>query len=134
MLHSDSFEINVCSESREHFDEVMRIVLHEPHVDPRYSDPEVEGYVLDPEKGMILLWSLDKDRQDQVKLPYKMDYEAACDFVWHWLESFDYSKIKREDHDGDDEKGWRVYTINDWGEFQYCAIVAIKPEWMVYSK
>lgn len=68
------------------------------------------------------------------KLPYPMQGKALIEFAWHWLETAaDYGR--QPDHDGDNEKGWRVYN-EAWGHVgsSVYAFVAVAPVWAMYGK
>jgi hypothetical protein len=68
-----------------------------------------------------------------VNLPFKLDIEGASDFAWRWLAEQDYGK--KPDHDGDNNKGWRIWT-GGWGHVgnDHYAVCAILPEWAMYGK
>ncbi len=93
------------------------------------------GYIIDPKKGMILLWHNEKG----TALPAPFNAEAACNFVWTWLESEPEIECKGwdadNDHDGHNSLGWRVYC-EDWGHVghNHYAIVAVKPAYLWHGK
>lgn len=93
-----------------------------------------EAYAIDPGKGLVFLWAK-KDTLGAVRvdLPFKMDAAGAADFDTRWLAEADYGR--QPDHDGDNEKGWRLYN-EGWGRingYDY-SIVAVKPAWAMYGK
>ena len=91
---------------------------------------KVIGYREDEEKGLIFYWS---DSPRTIKLPFPMNLDQAADFAAGWLEHASYGK--EPDHDGDNGKGWRLYT-EDWGHVdgEYQAFMAVKPVWAMYGK
>ncbi len=66
-------------------------------------------------------------------LPFKMGLTAAVDFAWPWLEQAE--RGKAPDHDGDNEKGWRVYN-ESWAHVAglWEATVAVEPYWLMACK
>jgi hypothetical protein len=95
-----------------------------------------KGYVIHPQKGMILLWSGSKDA---VPFPCALSAEAAAEIVWQWLSSEPGTECKGwdadYDHDGHNSLGWRVYC-EDWGHVghNHNAIVAVKPVYLWHGK
>lgn len=93
---------------------------------------KAEAYLIDPEKGLVLLWHADR-QAGETKFPFKMDAEGAADFARRWLAEQDYGR--QPDHDGDNGKGWRLYN-EAWshvGGYSY-GFVAVKPAWIMYGK
>lgn len=86
----------------------------------------------DPEgtDTMILLWHEEKGA---LELPYALELEDAIHFVKGWLKKITYGA--EPDHDGDNGKGWRVFT-EQWGHVanHSYAIVGIQPKWAYYGK
>lgn len=91
---------------------------------------KVVGYREDEEKGLIFYWC---DSVKATKLPFPMTLEQTADFASGWLEHASYGS--EPDHDGDNGRGWRLYT-EDWGHVagEYQAFMAVKPEWAMYGK
>lgn len=79
---------------------------------------------------LILLWGAERDA---VQLPYPLDLKEAVTFVVGWLAHADYGI--EPDHDGDNGKGWRVFT-EAWGHVagHHYAVVAVQPAWAMYGK
>ena len=106
----------------------------------------VKAYAVDPEKGLMLFWLVVDGQGSKAKtsgggavkpLPYEMNFEAAFQFAWGWLQSEEAKKLRgpEPDHDGDNEPGWRVYNeswthVDDFWE----ALVGIEPIWAMYGK
>lgn len=67
------------------------------------------------------------------RLPFKMDFKAASDFAWNWLQQTDYGE--EPDHDGSNGRGWTIFN-GDWGHVFHAwqGIIAIRPEWAMYGK
>lgn len=128
---SNNYHFDISSEDREQFDRAMAFAF-----DGRYSEMKARGYRLDPEKGLILYWSIDSNgaaAKGVQSFPYEMKVKAATEFAWHWLQEQNYGA--EPDHDGSNHKGWRVYN-ESWNRIgsEWGAFVAIKPEWMMYGK
>lgn len=68
-----------------------------------------------------------------VQFPFAMDCDGMADFARRWLAEANYGK--QPDHDGDNGKGWCVYT-DIWGMVDGChsAFVAVRPVWACYGK
>lgn len=81
---------------------------------------------------LVFYW-VKLDKTGYHPLPFKMDAAKATEFAAAWLEQVDYGR--EPDHDGDNGKGWRVYT-EGWGhvDSDYQAIVAVQPAWAMYGK
>lgn len=111
-----------------------KIVKLQKHVD-YYGQPTNNHYVKfkeNPEgvETLILLWH---EENNAHALPHPLNIEEAIQFVTDWLEEVAYKD--EPDHDGDNGKGWRVFT-EQWGQVashQY-AIVGIQPSWSMYGK
>lgn len=102
-----------------------------------YQNPEIRRHhtemVEDP-KGVDTLILLSSAERDAVKLPVPLNVEDIADFVGLWLKnSADYGK--QPDHDGDNGKGFRVFT-QDWGHVAgyHYAVVGVQPAWAMYGK
>lgn len=95
-----------------------------------------KGYVLDPARGMILLWH---DHPPCVRFLDPLDAEAATEFVWDWLKTRPEVACvgwdEDADHDGHNERGWRVFC-EGWGHVagNHYAIVAVKPAYLWMGK
>ena len=79
---------------------------------------------------LVLYW---KESPRATKLPFPMTLDQAADFASGWLKYADYGD--EPDHDGDNDKGWRLYC-EDWGHIDrdHCAFAAIEPAWAMYGK
>lgn len=82
---------------------------------------------------LIFLWSGYEKAEGYVAFPFDMDAAGCADFAIRWLATVDYGRAP--DHDGDNEKGWRVYN-EAWGHVEdlHAAIIAIAPAWAMYGK
>lgn len=83
---------------------------------------------------MIFLWSDCEKPEGYHPFPFEMDPAGCAEFAWRWLEgTADYGR--EPDHDGDNERGWRVYN-ESWGHVEdlHAAIIAIAPAWAMYGK
>lgn len=97
-----------------------------------FSQPglKVIGYREDAKKGLVFYWS---DSLRAIKLPFPMTLEQAAYFAAGWLDHADYGR--EPDHDGDNSKGWRLYT-EDWGHVdgEWETFVAVQPKWAMHGK
>lgn len=82
---------------------------------------------------IIFLWSDYEKKEGYVAFPFKMDAFGCADFAARWLDECAYGR--EPDHDGDNEKGWRVYN-ESWGHVEdlHSAIIAVAPAWACYGK
>lgn len=96
-----------------------------------------KAYLVDPKKGMILLWYHDKG---STAFPAPLNPKQTAALVWAWLGTE--PKIEQERWEkayigGDvwSEPGWRVYC-EDWGHVgdNHYAIVAVKPVFLWAGK
>jgi len=75
------------------------------------------AYRIDPKFGIIWEWSVSNGSQ---LVPAELTAAEAASITIRWLSSPDAWKIELsdwdedEDHDGSNEKGWRVF-VGDWG-------------------
>jgi len=79
---------------------------------------------------LILFWS---EEGSVTQLPFPHNLKRSTEFVEGWLEKVPFGS--EPDHDGDNEKGWRVFT-EDWGHVagHNYAIAGIQPAWAMYGK
>lgn len=123
----DNFRIDVTCRHKENLLLAMKLAFSQHSF--------AEGYRIDESKKLLIFyWYIPNDKTPHVnKLPFKMKYDMATDFALSWLAEQDYGR--QPDHDGDNEKGWRVYN-EAWGhvENDSCAFLAITPTWAMYGK
>lgn len=100
---------------------------------------KVTHYGVDPKLGLALFWSEPKDgrlpKSAVVQpLPYPMDKDALTAFVAGWLRTADYGP--QPDHDGENGRGWTIYTDDSWGHVwgSFYGVIAVKPAWAMYGK
>lgn len=150
----DNFRIDITSEGQEQlaaamslafgrFRQAVGYAIREPVAAERYAfdDDDLQkkhGWMLKEKssaspKRLVFYWSDYQNREDVVALPFKMDAAGAADFATRWLAELDYGK--QPDHDGDNEKGWRLYC-EGWGHVDgdSSAFVAVAPAWAMYGK
>lgn len=84
-------------------------------------------------KGLVFFWYVEITSPPLIELPFKLDSDGAADFATRWLAEQDYGR--EPGHDGDNVKGWRLYT-EGWGGVASWngSIVAVKPAWACYGK
>lgn len=113
-----------------------------------------KGWKIIPDKGLVFLWNVDKDKKDENMFPVPIDFKQCTEISWEWLNSKEifYESGKRiekkvsesfpmdgwdenHDHDGSNELGWRVY-VEDWGHVgnNHYSVFAIKPAYCWYGK
>lgn len=115
---------------------IRAAVPSEKHPAEVMADPK-NAYMLKPKRAakplrLVFFWTA-PTAKDFVALPFKLDAKGAADFAARWLAEADYGK--QPDHDGDNEKGWRVYN-EAWGHVddEYAGFVAVTPSWAMYGK
>lgn len=101
----------------------------------RISSPgSIVAYFSDS-KRFVFFWHETGVRDGAVLLPAPMTGKQMVPMVEAWLGSVaDYGK--QPDHDGDNGKGWEVYT-DSWGqidEFGWYSFLAVRPWWEMYGK
>lgn len=94
------------------------------------SQYKATGYRIH-ENHLVLYWV---DSPESTPFPYAMELSDVIPFVWGWLQKTQPSS-GRPDHDGDNEKGYRVFN-EAWGHVfgDYRAFIAITPIWAMYGK
>lgn len=82
---------------------------------------------------MILFWSDQGVRQPINRFPAVMGPGELEPIIKAWLSERHYGS--QPDHDGDNERGWRVYN-EGWGHVdgEWQAFAAIEPVWLMYGK
>lgn len=116
----DNRTFDLYLEGRKDFELAMKIACNHKAI----------GYEI-KEQTLILYWV---KHEKMIPLLYEMEVDEVIGFVWGWLERTS-PKEKQPDHDGDNEKGFRVYN-EDWGHVdnKWEAFVAITPIWAMYGK
>lgn len=134
----DNRHISVQSEGRKSFDLAVQLVFENA------PGGKATHYFEHSEKGLIFLWHEDKFlnpvgslvTKEASKLPYAMDWKAAADLAWGWLQERKHEEYREVlDHDGSNGKGFRIYN-EDWGHVagSFYAILAVLPVWAWYGK
>ena len=128
----DNFQIRVVSEGREHFNKALRMAFDHRKTATHYfirRDADNKAY------SLTFLWTESKEI-GVMPLPYPMEFEAASDFAWHWLENgADFGN--EPDHDGDNGRGFIIHNGDAWGQienFEWKSLVQIQPYWAMYGK
>ncbi len=83
-------------------------------------------------KALVLYWS-DSNVTGINKFPSPLTAEQVEPMILQWLKDADYGN--QPDHDGDNDKGWRVFN-EAWGHInsEWQSFVAIQPIWLMYGK
>ena len=139
----DNFHIDITAEGNELLANAMKIalnqwikivgyVIREPNIafkHEKYNHLDIPAR----RARMIFLWSDFEKIEGFVPFPFVMDAAGCADFAQRWLANVDYGK--QPDHDGDNEKGWRIYN-EGWGHVDglHSAAIAISPAWAMYGK
>lgn len=93
-----------------------------------YGDPTAKPV------RMVFFFSPDPAAlSEKTAFPFRMDADGAADFAARWLAEVKYPK--EPDHDGDNERGWRLRTDEQGhsGEDLY-SIAVVAPVWIMYGK
>lgn len=117
VIYFNNFNVDVTGQGKEMLGKVFAL----------FGNERVEGYRVDAEKGLILYWLTGNPVPDATILPFPMTMQDAAVFTAGWLEYAEYGK--EPDHDGHNQKGWRVYTGATYG-----SIMAVQPVWALYGK
>lgn len=86
---------------------------------------------------LVLTWKPDGASGLCYPFPAPLTPTALKEIVTAWLEQQDYEKTlgPRPHTDGSVGKGWRVFN-EQWGHVfgDHCAVMGIRPAWIVYGK
>ncbi len=117
----DNRQIDISSEGKKDFDLAIKIAI---------GSKSTIGYRV--HENCLVLYSVTSKKM--IDLPYGMNPQETCDFAWGWFER-NKPLDKQPDHDGDNEKGFRVFN-ESWGHVfgEWEAFIAIKPIWAMYGK
>lgn len=91
---------------------------------------KVVGFTVENDKFILFEYAHNK----MTPLPTPMPVNFMASMVYEWLKTAKYPE--EPDHDGDNERGWRLYKEN-WGHvdtFGHGSICAIEPMWIEYGK
>ena len=80
------------------------------------------------DKGLVLYWHVKGENStpftDKWGKPKSLEPEELTDILWEWLQSDQAKNFKpvgewdyNLNHDGSNERGWRLYT-EDWGKIK----------------
>jgi len=131
-MTGDNRIFNVNGKSEEYLLETLQLAL---------KNTKVEGWKHSPNHGLILFWAIPKNDKKVNRFPAPLNADAIFPIVTQYLKSEDASKVECKDwdadadHDGHNERGWRVYCT-DWGHVgnECYALIAIKPAYIWYGK
>ena len=126
-MNFDNHVISITGRTEEDFKKALSFFF-------RKDTDKVNSYTYTVKHGLILFQDGTDIGLDATVLPYPMDYNAATDFAWNWWKQARVEE-KEPDHDGNNEKGWRIYN-EAWTHIngRWEALVAIKPIWAMYGK
>lgn len=125
----DNRLISIQSEGRKAFDLAFQLFFDNA------AGGKASHYLEDKDAGLILFWHNDEYIKPN-KLPYDMDWKAAADLAWGWLQSQPEDNYREYlDHDGSNGHGFKIYNEN-WGHVKGSsyAFMAILPVWAWYGK
>jgi hypothetical protein len=100
------------------------------------DDRTAIGYALDTKDDnprMVFFWA---SHAKMIPFPGKATPEFLASFIEMWLNDQMLKYPSEPDHDGDNAKGWFIYT-EGWGHiepYHYPAFLAIEPHWIMYGK
>lgn len=82
---------------------------------------------------LILFWSDQNVHTPINRFPAVMGADELEIVIRAWLNERNYGS--QPDHDGDNDKGWRIYN-EGWGHVnsEYQAFAAVEPVWLMYGK
>ena len=138
----DNRHISIQSEGRSAFDLAFQLMFD------NCPGKKATHYFEHPKNGLLLLWDEDffidtlrsannsDPRVKANKLPYPMNWKAASDLAWGWLQNQPEEKYECNlDHDGSNGKGFKVYN-EDWGHVaeSHYAFLGVLPVWAWYGK
>jgi hypothetical protein len=139
----DNKIFNVNGRSKDQLEQTLKLAL----LDEYGKVQTVKGYVFYPEKGFVLLWHVDPNKPNEKAFPVPLSYDMVANVVWDWLKTDEAESVPLGDweddcdHDGDNDKGFRVYTeswghVHEKGEYtiNHYSIVAIKSVYCWYGK
>lgn len=140
----DNRVFNINGKGKEMLVDVLRLALwhYRGGYEGQRDASTAKGYMIDPKKGLILLWVLDEHNSAHQKFLAPLGAEALAENVYAWLQTEEAKAIPLEgwdkdaDHDGHNSRGWRVFC-EDWGHVGtagYRAIVGITPAYMWHGK
>lgn len=138
----DNRVFNVNGSGKKMLADVLRLALFQSggcYEKSVFGERKAAGWTFSEEKGLILLWHVDKSTGNAFIAP--LGPEALAEMVYEWLSSEQATSVqltdwdKDLDHDGHNSEGWRVYC-EDWGHVgnNSYAIVAITPAYMWHGK
>lgn len=147
----DNFHIDVVSKGREQLERALgvaffdhnggaagymieRAPVNDHAAEKEYGKPDWRRGVPKDRDRLIFAWGGQADgSKPYTPFPFKADVKFCADFAEKWLSNTDYTD--QPDHDGDNGKGFRVYTT-DWGfvDGHRYAICAVEPAWAMYGK
>ncbi len=125
----DNFRIDVSAEGRESLKAALSIAIA-----GNGGHGGIDGYVVTAEHGLVFVSGARRAAGAGVSvLPFGLDAEGAGDFAMRYLAEARYGPTP--DHDGDDQKAWRVH-VGEWGRIAEVdgAVCAVQPIWAMYGK
>ncbi len=141
----DNFKIDIVAESQESLLKALEIAFAHNAPGHKMQSYHVTKLVSDVYNGipndidgrtaLVLRWTTAEKISENgpINLPSKFDAKGSADIAQRWLLEQDFGR--EPDHDGHNEKGWRVVT-GSWGHVcgDRYAICAILPWWAAYGK
>lgn len=131
--------------------EQLRLALQLLLLNEYGENKKVRGWYLSKKNGLILTWLVDSSNKaipftDRMGKESEISGEELVDLLWNWLSSDEAKYVECVDwdadldHDGSNEKGWRLYT-GQWGHVSenditvdHYSIAAFKPAFLWYGK
>lgn len=141
----DNFKIDIIAESQESLLKALEIAFAHNAPGHKMQSYHITKLVSDVYNGipqdidgrtaLVLRWTTAEKISENgpINLPSKFDAKGSADIAQRWLSEQDFGR--EPDHDGHNQKGWRVVTGN-WGHVcgDRYAICAILPWWAAYGK
>ena len=91
---------------------------------------KIVGFAVD--ENRFILFEFAHNKMTPFPAPMSIDFVATI--AHEWLKTVEYPE--EPDHDGHNERGWRLYKEN-WGridKFGHGSLCAIEPMWIEYGK
>ncbi len=133
----DNQQISIVGETKEWLHRALSFFVDDTPTFCGYAElpnipDQMDGYGQRSPVRLVFFWSKPSIPEYRA-LPFKMNLTAAVDFAWPWLEQAE--RGPAPDHDGDNEKGWRVYN-EGWTHVAnlWEAKVAIETYWLMAGK
>ncbi len=144
----DNRQFNINGRTKKQLETAIKALL----TSETEKEKTVSGWYFSKSKGLVLTWMVGQYGSvpftDRMGVPKEIDSTELVNVLWKWLDSEEAEKVElydwdaNTDHDGHNEKGWRLY-VEDWGQIGLdesdhasnpYSIAAFKPAYLWYGK